>query len=58
MAQKKISVSFYVGGQKVERLTEEQCDRMMQRLSEAMSRYYTEHPDEYAALVQNSNLKA
>lgn len=55
MARKEITVKLYYGGQEVERLTEEQCDRMMQRLSEAMSNYYTAHPEEFEILKKNSN---
>ena len=54
MARKEITVKLFYGGQEVERLTEEQQERMMQRLSEAMRRYYTEHPEEFAILSQNS----
>lgn len=47
---KPLTVTFYVGGKQVDKLTEEQCERMAERLSEAMSLYYTAHPEEYAKL--------
>lgn len=48
--QKLLTCTFFVGGKQVETLTEEQRERMAQRLSEAMSIYYTAHPDEYLKL--------
>lgn len=52
MARKpqKLIVELFVGDQKIEKLTEEQKERMAQRLSVNMSLYYTQHPDEYAKL--------
>lgn len=44
---KKLTCTFYVNGEKVDRLTEEQLDRMSENLSNAMSRYYTDRPEEY-----------
>ena len=49
MKQKKLTVTFYIGGKQVDRLTSEQCERMAQTLSV----YYTAHPDELKALKQN-----
>lgn len=51
MARKEITVKLFIGEKQVDRLPEDYCDRMMDRLSETMSRYYTEHPDEYAILL-------
>lgn len=45
-----LTVTLHIGGQQVESLTEEQLDRMAQRLSETMSDYYSIHPDEYARI--------
>lgn len=45
--QQKLTYSFYVGGQPVEKLTPEQTKRMAERIGETMSLYYTAHPDEY-----------
>lgn len=49
MARKEqpLTCTFFVGGKQVEKLTTEQCERMAQKLSETMSRYYTSHSDEY-----------
>lgn len=45
--QQKLTYSFYVGGQPVEKLTPEQTKSMADRLSETMSLYYSAHPEEY-----------
>lgn len=50
MKGKKLTVTLHIGGKQVDRLTEEQCQRLTDRLSEAMSRYYSAHLDEYLAL--------
>jgi hypothetical protein len=47
MKDTKLTVTLHIGGKQVERLTYEQCERMANRLSETMSRYYTAHSDEY-----------
>ena len=47
---KPLTVTFYVGGKQVEKLTEEQLDKMAQRVGEAMSTYYAAHPDEFKKL--------
>ena len=44
---KPLTVTLHIGGKQVERLTPEQSERMAQRLSEAMSTYYTAHPEEF-----------
>lgn len=51
MARKEITVKLFIGGKQVDRLPADYCEQMNQKLSEAMSRYYTEHPDEYAILL-------
>jgi hypothetical protein len=50
MANKKLTCTFFVGGKPVDELTEEQLDKMAERLGAAMSVYYTAHPDEYAKI--------
>jgi hypothetical protein len=50
MKNRPLTVTLHIGGKQVERLTEEQCERMAQKLSETVSRYYTAHPDEYLKL--------
>lgn len=44
---KPLTVTFHIGGKQIEKLTEEQLEKMAQRLSEAMSAYYTSHVDEF-----------
>lgn len=52
MARKpqKLIVELFVGDQRIEKLTEEQKERMAQRLSERMSDYYTQHISEFQKL--------
>lgn len=50
MKETKLTVTIHIGGKQVDKLTEEQKERMAQRLSEAMSLYYSNHPEEYAKL--------
>lgn len=47
MRQAPLTVTLHIGGKQVESLTDEQRDRMADRLSETMSRYYTSHAEEY-----------
>ena len=44
---KKITVKLYVGEREVETLTEEQRQKIAERLSKEMSLYYTNHLEEY-----------
>ena len=44
---KPLTVTFYVGGKQVDSLTDEQCQRMADRLGKTMSVYYTAHAEEY-----------
>jgi hypothetical protein len=53
MRDTKLTVTFHIGGKQVDKLTSEQSERMAQRLSEAMSLYYTAHPTEYQELKNN-----
>lgn len=50
MKDTKLTVTLHIGGQQVDKLTPDQSERMAQRLSEAMSVYYTAHPEEYQKL--------
>lgn len=52
--QKELTWTFHVGGKQVDELTPEQLDRMAERLSRAMSDYYTAHHEEYKKLIKNS----
>ena len=47
MKNAKLTCTFHIGGKQVERLTPEQSERIAQRLSEVMSLYYTNHPEEF-----------
>ena len=49
---KALTVTLHIGGKQVETLTEEQKERMSQRLSDVMSLYYTNHPEEYLNLKE------
>ena len=44
---KELTCIFYVNGERVDKLTEEQKDSMAEKLSKAMSRYYTVNIDEF-----------
>lgn len=50
MRDTKLTVTLHIGGKQVDTLTEEQRERMAQKMSEAMSLYYTAHPEEYKAV--------
>lgn len=50
---KKLTVTFHIGGEQVERLTPEQSKRVAELLSKTMSLYYTAHPEEYQNLKTN-----
>lgn len=50
MKDTKLTVTLHIGGKQVETLTEEQRDKMAQRLTESMSLYYTANPDQYSKL--------
>ncbi len=50
MKNTKLTVTFHIGGKQVDGLTEEQLDRMAERLSETMSAYYTAHLEEFAKI--------
>lgn len=45
--KKELTVTFFIGGKQIDELTPEQSERMAERLSKAMSVYYTAHADEY-----------
>lgn len=47
---KPLTVKFFVGGKQVDKLSPEHCDRMVKAVEQAMSLYYTAHPEEFAAL--------
>lgn len=45
-SKKKLTVTLHIGGKQVEKLTDEQCGKMAEKLSETMSRYYSANPGE------------
>lgn len=47
--KKPLTVTLHIGGKQVDHLTTEQCERMLQRLSEVMSQHYSSpsHMEEY-----------
>lgn len=45
--KKQLTVTFFIGGKQVDELTDEQLDRMAERLSKTMSRYYSSHLEEF-----------
>ena len=47
MMNKPLTVTLHIGGKQVERLTDEQCEKISQRLTETVSRYYSSHIDEW-----------
>ena len=47
---KQLTVTFFIGGKQVDKLTSEQSEKLAQRMAKAMSIYYTAHPDEYQKL--------
>ena len=47
MKKTPITVSLHIGGKQVDKLTPEQSEALAQRLSAAMSLYYTARPEEY-----------
>ena len=47
---KELTCTFFIGDKQVDKLPEDYLDRMCERLSKAMSLYYTAHPDEFARL--------
>ena len=50
MKSKELTVTLFIGDKPIETLTTEQRERMAERLSQAMSRYYTANPTEYNQL--------
>lgn len=46
----KLTVTLHIGEKQIDKLTADQSERMAQRLTEAMSLYYTAHPEEFSEL--------
>jgi ABC-type transporter MlaC component len=47
---KPLTVTLHIGGKQIDKLTPEQCEQMAQRLSETMSRYYSQNISEFQKL--------
>lgn len=52
MAKKELTVTLHIGGKQVDTLTDEQRGRMAERLSDAMSAYYSSHLDEFKNITE------
>lgn len=55
--EKTLTCTFFVGGKQVDKLTPEQIDRMANKIGEALSIYYTAHPQEYANIKVSGTQK-
>lgn len=51
MAKKEFTYSFYVNGERVDRIPDDVLDRMAENLGQTMSTYYTAHPEEYKKIT-------
>ena len=45
--KKPLTVTLHINGKQVDTLTEEQREIIAQKLSEVVSQYYSNHPEEY-----------
>lgn len=54
---KELTVTFFVGGVRVDKLTEEHKERIAQRFGEALSSYYSRNIAEYARLKTTGGTK-
>lgn len=52
MKTNKLTVTLHIGDKQVETLTEAQRDKISEKLSDAMSVYYTAHPGEYLKIKE------
>lgn len=57
MASKDLTVTFYIGNERVDKLTDDQAKRIAQKFGEALSSYYSRNIDEYARLKQTGDNK-
>ena len=48
--KKPLTVTLHINGKQVDTLAEEQLEKMAEKLSDVMSRYYSNHPEEYLKL--------
>ena len=54
---KELTVTFFVGGVRVDKLTEEHKERIAQKFGEAFSSYYSRNITEYARLKTTGDRK-
>ena len=47
---KELTVTLFIGDKQIDKLTPEQSERMAERLSQVMSRYYSLHTEEFAQI--------
>lgn len=45
--KKQLTVTFFVGGKQVDKLTSEQSEKIAQRMAKITSLYYSNHLDEF-----------
>ena len=50
--KKPLTATFHIGGKQVDKLTEEQLEKMAQRLTDTMNLYYTHHKDEFQKIKE------
>ena len=43
----QLTVTFFVGGKQVDKLSPEQSEKLAQRMAKSLSLYYSNHLDEY-----------
>ena len=48
--RKGLTVTLFIGDKQIDKLTPEQSERMAERLSQVMSRYYSSHMEEYGRI--------
>ncbi len=44
---KPLTATLHIGNKQIDKLTDAQCEKMAQKLSETMSRYYSQNIAEY-----------
>ena len=55
MKDTKLTFTLHIGDKQIDKPTDEQLERMSERLSETMRLYYLAHPEEYAK-IKNTDL--
>ena len=55
--RKKLTVTLFIGDKRIDKLTPEQSDRMSERLSQVMSRYYSSHIEEFGRMKSSIHTK-